>query len=113
MVRVASGCLGHFILGHFILMIHTAPARKYRPTRFSELVAQQHGAAGLAGAVAQGRVAHGYLLTGPRGVGKTSAARILAMALNCERRGGGGATEVLMVSPAEPAIPAGGSGLVR
>ena len=70
-------------------MIHTALARKYRPTRFSELVAQQHVAAGLAGAVAQGRVAHGYLLTGPRGVGKTSAARILAMALNCERRGGG------------------------
>jgi DNA polymerase-3 subunit gamma/tau len=68
-------------------MVHTALARKYRPTRFSDLVAQAHVAAGLAGAVAKNRVAHAYLLTGPRGVGKTSAARILAMALNCAARG--------------------------
>ncbi len=68
-------------------MIHTALARKYRPRRFSELIAQEHVAAGLAGAVARNRVAHAYLLTGPRGVGKTTAARILAMALNCEQRG--------------------------
>ncbi len=66
-------------------MSHTALARRYRPTRFSDLVGQEHVAAGLAGAVAKKRVAHGYLLTGPRGVGKTTAARILAMALNCER----------------------------
>ena len=72
-------------------MIHTALARKYRPTRFSDLVAQEHVAAGLAGALAKNRVAHAYLLTGPRGVGKTSAARILAMALNCAQRGEGGA----------------------
>ncbi len=65
-------------------MAHTALARRYRPTRFSDLVAQEHVAAGLAGAVAKKRVAHAYLLTGPRGVGKTSAARILAMALNCQ-----------------------------
>jgi len=69
-------------------MTHTALARKYRPKRFAELVAQDHVAAGLAGAVARNRVAHAYLLTGPRGVGKTTAARILAMALNCERRAG-------------------------
>jgi DNA polymerase-3 subunit gamma/tau len=67
-------------------MTHTALARKYRPTRFSDLVAQEHVAAGLRGAVAKQRVAHAYLLTGPRGVGKTTAARILAMALNCEQR---------------------------
>ena len=67
-------------------MTHTALARKYRPTSFSDLVSQDHVAAGLAGAVAKGRVAHAYLLTGPRGVGKTSAARILAMVLNCEDR---------------------------
>jgi DNA polymerase-3 subunit gamma/tau len=67
-------------------MTHKALARQYRPTRFAELVAQEHIAAGLAGAVAKNRVAHGYLLTGPRGVGKTTAARMLAMALNCERR---------------------------
>jgi DNA polymerase-3 subunit gamma/tau len=67
-------------------MTHTALARKYRPTRFSDLVAQEHVAAGLRGAVEKQRVAHAYLLTGPRGVGKTTAARVLAMALNCERR---------------------------
>ncbi len=69
-----------------LVMTHTALARRYRPKGFSGLVAQGHVAAGLAGAVAKERVAHAYLLTGPRGVGKTSAARILAMALNCEDR---------------------------
>ncbi len=63
-----------------------ALARKYRPRRFADLLVQDHVAAALRGAVARGRVGHGYLLTGPRGVGKTTAARILAMALNCERR---------------------------
>src|SRR5438876_1217922 len=63
-----------------------ALARKYRPKKFSDLIVQDHVAAALRGAVAQGRVAHGYLFAGPRGVGKTTAARILAMALNCEQR---------------------------
>jgi len=71
-------------------MSHTALARKYRPRRFADLVAQEHVAVGLAGAVVKNRVAHGYLLTGPRGVGKTSAARILAMALNCGSRSADG-----------------------
>jgi DNA polymerase-3 subunit gamma/tau len=63
-----------------------ALARRYRPKRFSDLLVQDHVAAVLRGAVARGRVGHGYLLTGPRGVGKTTAARILAMALNCPNR---------------------------
>ena len=67
-----------------------ALARRYRPRRFSDLLAQDHVASTLRAAVARGRVGHGYLLTGPRGVGKTTAARVLAMALNCERRGADG-----------------------
>src|SRR5687767_649034 len=63
-----------------------ALARKYRPRRFGDLLVQYHVSAVLRGAIARGRVAHGYLLTGPRGVGKTTAARILAMALNCPHR---------------------------
>ena len=63
-----------------------ALARRYRPRRFADLLVQDHVAAALRGAVARGRVGHGYLLTGPRGVGKTTAARILAMALNCPDR---------------------------
>jgi len=63
-----------------------ALARRYRPKRFADLLVQDHVAAVLRGAVSRGRVGHGYLLTGPRGVGKTTAARILAMALNCPNR---------------------------
>jgi len=60
-------------------------ARKYRPQRFSELVGQEHVARTLSNAIAQNRVHHAFLFTGARGVGKTSAARILAKALCCEK----------------------------
>src|SRR5258708_14693282 len=64
-----------------------ALARKCRPKSFADVAVQSHVAATLKGAIARNRVAHGYLLCGPRGVGKTTLARVLAMALNCERRG--------------------------
>jgi DNA polymerase III subunit gamma/tau len=67
-----------------------ALARKYRPKTFADVAVQSHVSSTLKGAIARGRVAHGYLLCGPRGVGKTTLARVLAMALNCENRGQGG-----------------------
>src|SRR6202011_435608 len=63
-----------------------ALARKYRPKRFADVAVQSHVSNTLKGAIARGRIAHGYLLCGPRGTGKTTLARVLAMALNCERR---------------------------
>jgi DNA polymerase-3 subunit gamma/tau len=61
-------------------------ARRYRPQRFDELVGQEHVARGLSGAIESGRIGHAYLFTGARGVGKTSAARIYAKALECTSR---------------------------
>jgi DNA polymerase-3 subunit gamma/tau len=58
-------------------------ARKYRPQTFDDLVGQAHVSRTLKNAVAQNRLAHAYLFVGPRGIGKTSTARILAKALNC------------------------------
>jgi len=58
-------------------------ARKYRPQTFDDLVGQKHVSQTLKNAVAQNRLAHAYLFVGPRGIGKTSTARILAKALNC------------------------------
>src|SRR5436190_7528772 len=70
-------------------MAHRPLTLKYRPQVFSDLVGQEHVSQVLARAVEGGRVAHAYLFAGARGVGKTTTARILAKALNCERRGQG------------------------
>ncbi len=64
---------------------HLVLARKWRPDRFSELVGQEHVTRTLSEALKRGRIAHAFLFTGIRGVGKTTAARILARCLNCER----------------------------
>jgi DNA polymerase III subunit gamma/tau len=71
---VPTGC------GEYVVV-----ARRYRPQTFDELIGQEHVARALKGAIESDRVGHAYLFTGARGVGKTSAARILAKALNCER----------------------------
>jgi DNA polymerase-3 subunit gamma/tau len=65
-------------------MQYTVLARKYRPQQFDDLVGQEHISRTLKNAIAHQRVAHAYLFVGPRGIGKTSAARILAKALVCE-----------------------------
>lgn len=70
-------------------MYRTALARTHRPRTFGELVGQEHVVSTLRAAVEGGRVAHAYLFCGPRGIGKTTAARLLAMALNCPERTGG------------------------
>src|SRR5881397_3150464 len=66
-------------------MAHRPLALKYRPQVFADLVGQDHVTSVLTHALQSGRVAHAYLFTGARGVGKTSCARILAKALNCEK----------------------------
>jgi len=66
-------------------MSYEVTATRKRPQTFSELVGQEFVTATLTSAIRQGRIAHAYLFAGPRGVGKTSVARILARALNCEK----------------------------
>ncbi|HTO87910.1 MAG TPA: DNA polymerase III subunit gamma/tau [Thermoanaerobaculia bacterium] len=65
--------------------MHVSLPRKWRPRRFQDLVGQEAVARTLTNAISENRVAPAYLLTGPRGVGKTSTARLLARALNCEK----------------------------
>lgn len=65
-------------------MQHQSLYRRFRPQRFAEVVGQPHLVRALRNAVREDRVGHAYLLSGPRGTGKTSTARILAKALNCE-----------------------------
>ena len=65
-------------------MAYQVTARKWRPQRFSDMVGQEHIARTLRNAIISGRIAHAYLFVGPRGIGKTTSARIFAKALNCK-----------------------------
>jgi DNA polymerase-3 subunit gamma/tau len=67
----------------FRIMSYQVLARKYRPQKFSEVIGQDHVTRTLKNALEQDRTAHGYIFSGHRGIGKTTIARILAMALNC------------------------------
>lgn len=66
-------------------MAYQVTARKWRPQRFSDMVGQEHIARTLKNAIRTGHIAHAYLFVGPRGIGKTTSARIFAKALNCKR----------------------------
>src|SRR5438477_731166 len=77
-------------------------ARKYRPQTFAELIGQDAMVTTLANAIARGRVAHAFLLTGVRGVGKTSTARLIAKALNCIGANGQGGPTINPCNVCEP-----------
>src|SRR6187200_3301788 len=66
-------------------MSHVALARKWRPQRFEDVIGQRGVVETLKNAIATGRLAHSFIFAGPRGVGKTTTARILARALNCDK----------------------------
>jgi DNA polymerase-3 subunit gamma/tau len=66
-------------------MSYVVIARRWRPQQFDEIIAQEHVSKTLSNAIANNRIAHAYIFTGPRGIGKTTTARILAKALNCEK----------------------------
>ncbi|HIK60899.1 MAG TPA: AAA family ATPase, partial [Planctomycetes bacterium] len=66
-------------------MSYLVLARKYRPRTFAEVAGQSNVTRVLRGAIREGRIGHSYLFTGPRGTGKTTSARLLAKALNCEQ----------------------------
>jgi DNA polymerase-3 subunit gamma/tau len=67
-------------------MSYQVLARKYRPQKFSDVIGQEHVTRTLKNAIEQERIAHGYIFSGHRGIGKTTIARILAMALNCRSK---------------------------
>jgi DNA polymerase-3 subunit gamma/tau len=74
-----------FLVNLEVQLEYLVLARKFRPQSFEDVAGQEHVVKTLRNAIGQGRVAHAFLFSGPRGVGKTSVARILAKSLNCEK----------------------------
>jgi DNA polymerase III delta prime subunit len=83
--RSAQHAISPRISGKITLMSYLVLARKYRPKTFADMVGQENATQTLQGAIREGRLGHAYLFSGPRGTGKTTIARILAKALNCEK----------------------------
>ncbi len=79
----SQGCFGEHLEHKLRAVSYRVFARKYRPRTFEEVIGQEHITRTLQNAIRQDRLAQAYLLVGPRGIGKTSTARILAKALNC------------------------------
>ena len=92
--QIYNGSIGCFFFGFWLyirpqyawIMSFVVSARKYRPTNFDELIGQDHISTTLKNALKNGQLAHAFLFSGPRGVGKTTSARILAKVLNCENK---------------------------
>src|ERR1700761_7989914 len=82
--------------------VYRVLARKYRPQRFSELIGQDAMVQTLGNAIRRGRLAHAFLMTGVRGVGKTSTARLIAKALNCIGKDGQGGPTIDPCGICEP-----------
>ncbi len=80
---IESGAQPFFQHQLLIIMSYLVLARRWRPDRFSEVVGQPHVIRTLLNSLRKGRIAHAYLFSGPRGIGKTTTARLLARALNC------------------------------
>src|SRR6202167_2734483 len=90
--RIARGCKSSGShLRSSVRMGYQVLARKYRPQRFGDVAGQDHVTRTLMNALSQNRIAHGYIFSGHRGIGKTTIARIVAMALNCRNEVGSAA----------------------